>query len=83
LYIKFKEGFAFKIAVPVALVIYIALMLKYGNLNLYTQNGFVLTIGTFRGIAGLSLGCALGRIVDIKPVLHLNINILYQLYILH
>lgn len=73
-YMIFKEKFI-KFASPVlAAGIYIILLRKYGNLNLYSQYGFGLTIGTYRAIAGLCLGCFLGFIIDSHPNMYFDLK---------
>lgn len=60
--IKFEDNFA-KIFAPILAVgIYIIFYLKFGQLNLYSQYGFIVTVGTFRAIAGLCLGVFLGTL---------------------
>ena len=59
---RFGQKFTKKIASLLAIGIYVILFWKYGHLNLYTQFGFGITVGGFRGFAGLCLGCALGNL---------------------
>lgn len=64
LFIKYREVFIKSISLYISVGIYICLFLQYGFLNLYTQYGFCLAVGLFRGIAGLCLGCMLGNVID-------------------
>ena len=61
--VKFGQKFAKKAALMLAVGIYMVLFWRYGFLNLYTQFGFGITVGGFRGLAGLCMGnvlCSLG-----------------------
>lgn len=60
--VRFGQKFVKKAALMLAVGIYVILFWRYGHLNLYTQFGFGITIGVFRGFAGLCLGCALGNL---------------------
>lgn len=68
--VRWSPTFAKRSAPILAIAIYIALFLKYGHLNLYTQYGIGLTVGFFRGAAGLCLGCALGNIMRKPAEMH-------------
>lgn len=58
--VRFGQKFAKKAALMLAVGIYVILFLRYGFLNLYTQFGLGITVGGFRGAAGLCMGCVLG-----------------------
>lgn len=60
--VRFGQKFAKNVALILALGVYVILFWRYGFLNLYTQFGFGITVGGFRGFAGLCMGCALGSL---------------------
>lgn len=60
--VRFGQKFTKKAALMLAVGIYAILFWRYGFLNLYTQFGFGVTVGGFRGFAGLCMGCALGSL---------------------
>lgn len=73
-YSFFRDKFAKFISPVLAAGIYVFFLKKYGNLNLYSQYGFGLTVGTYRAIAGLCLGCFLGFIIDSHPNMYFNLK---------
>lgn len=66
--IRYKQNFVKRLAPFFIIGIYALFFFKYGNLNLYTQYGFVITIGCLRGIAGLCLGCVLHEFIKNKTI---------------
>lgn len=65
--LKADERFRERIAPLLSMGIYIVFYYKFHHLNLYTQYGLILTVGTYRAIAGLCLGCFLNN-THIKPI---------------
>lgn len=92
LYSKNEKIFKKIFAPSFSIGIYLVFLLKYGHLNLYTQYGYIVTIGTFRAIAGLCLGSLLenflgdrtiwpikGKIINWSIFLAATVYLLYAL----
>lgn len=68
LYVRYKQNFVKRLTPFVAVGIYTIFLFKYGNMNLYTQTGFVITAGCLRGIAGLCTGCIINSLIKNKTI---------------
>lgn len=68
--IRYKQNFVKKLAPFIVIGIYTMFFFKYGNLNLYTQYGFIITVGCLRGIAGLCAGCIINNLIRNQTIVY-------------
>ena len=72
LFARFGKKFMRYIMPVLSIGIYVILFFRYGYLNLYSQHGFGLTVGTFRAVAGLGSGWVLADLIGKHPAMYLR-----------